>query len=64
VVIGATGIVTEGLKNIEMIPGKHSVANLQKTAVVGSSHMIKTVLQSETISLRDGVHCWFKRRST
>jgi hypothetical protein len=49
VIIGATGIVTEGLKtNLEAIPGKHSTDSLQKTAVLGTSHIIRTVLQSET----------------
>jgi hypothetical protein len=49
VVIGATGIVTRGLrKNLEAIPGKHSIASLQKTAMLGTSHIIRKVLQSET----------------
>jgi hypothetical protein len=39
-VIGATGIVTRGLrKNLEAIPGKHSIDSLQKTAVLGTSHI-------------------------
>jgi hypothetical protein len=39
VIIGATGIVTKGLrKNLEATPGKHSVDSLQKTAVLGTSH--------------------------
>jgi fructose-1,6-bisphosphatase/sedoheptulose 1,7-bisphosphatase-like protein len=49
VVIGATGIVTKDLrKNLEAIPGKHSVDSLQKTAILGTSRIIQTVLQSET----------------
>jgi len=33
VIIGATGMVTKGLKkNLEVISGKHSVDALQKTA--------------------------------
>jgi hypothetical protein len=49
VIIGATGIVTEGLKKyLETIPGKHSVDSLQKKAVLGTSHIIRKVLQSET----------------
>jgi hypothetical protein len=48
-IIGATGIVTEGLKKyLETIPGKHSMNSLQKTAVLGTSHIIRKVLQSET----------------
>jgi hypothetical protein len=48
-IIGATGIVTKGLKkNLEAITGKHSTDSLQKTAVLGTSHIIRKVLQSET----------------
>jgi len=33
VIIGATGIVTRSLrKNLETVPGKHSIDSLQKTA--------------------------------
>jgi hypothetical protein len=49
VVIATTGIVTKGLrKHLEAIPGKHSIDSLQKTAVLGASHVIRKVLQSET----------------
>jgi hypothetical protein len=49
VIIGATGIVTRGLeKYMDTIPGKHSIDSLQKTAVLGISHIIRKVLQSET----------------
>jgi hypothetical protein len=49
VITGATGIVTKGLKKyLETIPGKHSVRSLQKTAVLGISHIIRKVLQSKT----------------
>jgi hypothetical protein len=48
-VIGATGIVTRGFrKNFEAIPGRHSIDLLQKTAVLGTSHVIQKVLQPET----------------
>jgi hypothetical protein len=41
VIIGATGIVTKGLtKNLEAIPGKHSTDSIQKTAILGTSHII------------------------
>jgi hypothetical protein len=46
---GATGIVTRGLrKNLDAIPGKCSIDLLQKTAVLGTSHAIQKVLQSES----------------
>jgi hypothetical protein len=49
VIIGATTIVRRGLrKNLEAIPGKHSIDSLQKTAILGTSHIIQKVLQSET----------------
>jgi len=49
VVIGATGIATKGSrKNVEAVPGKRSVDALQKTAVLGTSHVIRKGLQSET----------------
>jgi len=48
VVIGATGIVTRSLrKNLETVPGKHSIDSLQKTAILGTSHIIRKVLQCE-----------------
>ena len=48
VIIGATGIVTRSLKkNLETIPGEHSIDSLQKTAILGTSHIIRKVLQCE-----------------
>jgi hypothetical protein len=49
VIIGATGIVSRSLrKNLEAVPGKHSIDSLQKTAVLGTSHIIRKVLHCET----------------
>jgi hypothetical protein len=49
VVIGTTGLVTKGLKkNLEAIPGKHSIDSLQKTVILGTSHIIRKVLQCES----------------
>jgi hypothetical protein len=48
-VIGATRIVTRGFrKNLEAIPRKQSRDSLQKTAILGTSHIIQKVSQSET----------------
>jgi len=48
VIIGATGIVMRSLKkNLEAIPGKNSIDSLQKTAILGTSHIIRKVLQCE-----------------
>jgi hypothetical protein len=65
VIIGATRIVTKDLKNnLKAIPGKHLTDSVQKTAILGTSHIIQKVLQSETGSMSGGNHSWFKRRST
>ena len=48
VIVGATGIVTRSLKkNLEAVPGKHSIDSLQKTATLETSHIIREVLQCE-----------------
>jgi hypothetical protein len=40
---------TKGLrKNLEAIPGKHSTDSLQKTAILGTSKVIRKVLLSES----------------
>jgi hypothetical protein len=46
VITGATEIVTKGLKkNLEALPGKHSIDSLQKTAALG------TVLNAESTAV-------------
>ena len=47
VITGATGIVRRSLKNLEAIPRKHSIDSVQKTAILGTSHIIRKVLQCE-----------------
>ena len=62
VIVGATEIVTRSLrKNLEAVPGKHSIDLLQKTAVLGTSHIIRKVLQCESRGLSGGDHRCFKR---
>jgi hypothetical protein len=47
-ITGATGILTKGLrKHLEAIPEKHSINSLQKTAVLGTSHIMRKLLQAE-----------------
>jgi len=46
---------------LEAVPGKHSIDSLQKTAVLGTSHIIRKVLQCEAGSLSGGDHRCFKR---
>jgi hypothetical protein len=49
IIIGATGIVSKSLqKYLETIPGQHSIDSLQTTAILGTSHIIRKVLQAET----------------
>ena len=62
VIIRASRIGTKGLrKNLEAIARKRSVDSIQKTAMLGTSHIIWKVLQSETGSLSGGDHRWFRR---
>jgi hypothetical protein len=41
VIIGATGIVSKGLKNQERMPGKHSIDSVQKRGLLGASHIVQ-----------------------
>jgi hypothetical protein len=62
VIIGATGIVRRSLrKTLEAVLGRHSIDSLQKIAILGTSHIIRKVLECEASSLRGGDHRWFKR---
>ena len=62
VTYGATRILTEDLrKNLKATAGKHSIDSTQKTVILGTSHIIWKVLQTETGSLSGGDHRWFKR---
>ena len=48
IIMITTGVVTRNLrKNLETVPGKHSIDSLQKTAILGTSHTIRKVLQCE-----------------
>jgi len=48
VIIGTTRIVTRSLrKNLETVPGRHSIDSLQKTAILGTSHITRKVLKCE-----------------
>ena len=63
VINGANGIVTKDLKrNMEATAGRHSIESLQKTAILGTSHIIRKVLQCEAGSLSVGDQRWFERR--
>ena len=48
VIIGATGIAKTGLKKVlKTTPGKHSIDTVKKTHILGTSHIIRKVLQYE-----------------
>ena len=48
VVIGALGVVKKGIeKHIDKIPGKINITELQKIALLGSSHILRKVLSIE-----------------
>jgi hypothetical protein len=50
VTIVANGIVKRSLrKNLEAVPGKHSIVSLQKTDILGTSHILRRVLQCEAV---------------
>jgi hypothetical protein len=34
-------------ENLEAVPGKHSIDSVQKTAILGTAHTIRKVLQCE-----------------
>ena len=45
VIIGATGTISKSFRKYESnIPGKHEVKEHQKTATLGTAHMIRKVL--------------------
>ena len=45
VIMGATGNISKSLgKYVSNIPGKHEVKELQKTAIFGSTHILRKVL--------------------
>ena len=45
VIIGATGTISKSFGNyVSSIPGKHEVKELQKTATLGTAHILRKVL--------------------
>jgi hypothetical protein len=44
-VIGATGTISKSFrKHMSNIPGNHDVRELQKTAILGTAHILRKVL--------------------
>ena len=45
VIIGATGTISKSFrKYVSNIPGKHEVKELQKTAILGTAHILREAL--------------------
>ena len=45
VIIGATGTISKTFrKYVSNVPGKHEVKELQKTAILGTAHILRKVL--------------------
>jgi hypothetical protein len=45
VTIGATGTISKSFrKYLSSIPGKHDIKELQKTAILGTAHVLRKVL--------------------
>jgi hypothetical protein len=45
VITGATGTISKSFrKYVDNIPGKHEVKELQKTAILGTAHVLQKVL--------------------
>ena len=48
VIIGATGTISKSFrKYVSNIPGKHEVKELQKTAILGTAHILRKVLMQK-----------------
>jgi hypothetical protein len=45
VIIGATGTISKSFrKYLNSVPGKHDIKELQKTAILGTAHVLRKVL--------------------
>ena len=45
VIIGATGTISKSFRqHVSNIPGHHDVKKLQKTAILGTAHILRKVL--------------------
>jgi hypothetical protein len=55
VIIGATGTISKSFrKYVSTIPGNHEVKELQKTAVLGTAHILRKVLMQKYIRANAG----------
>jgi hypothetical protein len=50
VIIGATGTISKSFRKYDStIPGNHEVKELQKTAILGTAHILRKVLMQKYI---------------
>jgi hypothetical protein len=55
VIIGATGTISKSLrKYVSTIPWNHDVRELQKTAILGTAHILRKVLMWKYIRVNAG----------
>jgi hypothetical protein len=48
VIIGATGTISKSFrKYLNSLPGKHDIKEVQKTAILGTAHILRKVLMKE-----------------
>jgi len=48
VIIGATGTISKSIRQYQSnIQGKHEIKDLQKTAILGTAHVLRKVLMSK-----------------
>jgi hypothetical protein len=48
-ITGATGTISKSFrKYLSNIPGKHEIKALQKTAILGTAHVLREVLREST----------------
>jgi hypothetical protein len=55
VIIGATGTISKSFrKYVSNIPGNHEVKELQKTAILGTAHILRKVVMSRYFGVNVG----------
>jgi hypothetical protein len=59
VIIGATGTISKSFrKYVSTIPENHEVKELQKTAVLGTAHILRKVLSKSTLEPTQELTIW------
>ena len=51
IIIGATGIVEKGIQRTS-IPGKHNLYNLQRSAILGTAHILRKVINQARLKVQ------------